>query len=87
MVQIFERASIASNDRLARAIAEAWVAVASEKGRSIMEDVMRRAIKLIRVRMEFIDLTSLTGALLRLEIIRIFAESSKIHLVEAHCAR
>jgi hypothetical protein len=77
MVQIFERASIASNDRLARAIAEAWVTVASEKGRSIMEDVMRRSIKLIRIRLELLDLTVLSDSLLQLEVISIFKSTLK----------
>jgi hypothetical protein len=59
MVQIFERPSIAGNERLARAIAEAWTDTAEKVGRSQMEDLMRRATRLIRLRNEIVDLSFL----------------------------
>ncbi|WP_370319995.1 DUF6339 family protein [Oricola sp.] len=60
MVQIFERASIAGTPRLARTIADAWVSTADRLGRGRMEDIMRRAMKLIRLRNEIIDLSFLS---------------------------
>lgn len=68
MVQIFERASIAANAGLARAIAEEWVRVASLGRRAMMEDVMRTAMKLIRLRNEIVDLSCLPGDELAAEI-------------------
>lgn len=56
MVQIFERASISSDARLARSIASAWVATADRIGRGRMEDVMRKSTKYLRLRNEIIDI-------------------------------
>lgn len=50
MVQIFERPSIARDRRLARALAEAWVRAARSEVDSSMEDVMRKAVRRLRVR-------------------------------------
>ncbi|MBF6025348.1 hypothetical protein [Lysobacter niastensis] len=61
-VQIFERASIAGNRPLAVALAECWVRMAGKIGRGNMEDVMRRATKLIRLRNEIVDLAGLPAA-------------------------
>lgn len=72
MVQIFERASLSGEPRLARAIAEAWVVTAGRIGRSRMEDVMRRATKLVRLRNEIMDLAFLSDDLLVAEIRSIF---------------
>ena len=66
MVQIFERASISSDARLARAVAEAWVVTADTIGTGRMEDIMRRAIKYLRIRNEIIDLGYLEDDALRL---------------------
>jgi hypothetical protein len=68
MVQIFERASLSGNERLARAIAELWVETAREIGRGSMEAVMRRATKLVRIRNEVIDLSVLPDPELREEV-------------------
>jgi len=68
MVQIFERASIAANAALARAIAEEWVRVARLGRRAMMEDVMRTAMKLIRLRNEIVDLACLPGNELAAEV-------------------
>lgn len=68
MVQIFERASLAGNERLARAIAELWVETAADVGRGAMESVMRRATKLVRIRNEIIDLAILPDANLLEEV-------------------
>lgn len=61
-VQIFERASIAGNRRLAVALSEGWVRMAEKIGRGSMEPVMRRATKLIRLKNEIIDLSGLPDA-------------------------
>lgn len=61
-VQIFERASIASDKALAIGLAEGWVRVAKRIGRAAMEPVMRRATKLLRLRNEVFDLGGLTTA-------------------------
>ena len=60
MVQIFERASIAGNPPLAIAIAEGWLDTAAKIGRGPMEDVMRSATKLLRVKNQITDLGYLT---------------------------
>lgn len=59
-VQIFERASIAGNRRLAIALAEGWVRMAAKIGRGNMEQAMRRATKLVRLRNEIVDLGGLS---------------------------
>lgn len=76
MVQIFERASIASDPNLARAIAEGWLTTADRIGRGRMEDVMRRATKLLRLRNQIIDLSFLTPEELAAEVSLAFARSS-----------
>ena len=58
-VQIFERASIAGNKRLACAVAERWLRTATDIGRGRMEPVMRSATKVVRLRNEVVDLGSL----------------------------
>jgi len=87
MVQIFERASISGERRLARSIAEAWVSTAAQIGRGRMEDVMRRATKFIRVRNEIYDLASLEDDALQAEISRAFGKvielDERIQLVSA----
>lgn len=75
MVQIFERAAIASDARLARAIARAWVDTAGLIGRGRMEDVMRRATILIRVRNQVVDLAHLQDHDLAAEIAHAFKVS------------
>ncbi len=77
MVQIFERASIASHPQLARAIAQGWVDTAERIGRGRMEDIMRRATKLLRLRNQIVDLTFLSPENLREEVERVFARSSE----------
>ena len=72
MVQIFERASIASDARFAQAIADAWISTGDRIGRGNMEEVMRRAIKYLRIRNEIIDLASLDDAELSKEVRRAF---------------
>lgn len=71
-VQIFERASIAGNRRLALAMAEAWVRFGERIGRSRMEPVMRRATKLIRLRNEIIDAAGLPEGALEALVVSAF---------------
>jgi len=59
MVQIFERASLASKAPLARAIAQAWVDFSKHHPHGQMEEIMRIAIKLIRLRNRIINLSML----------------------------
>lgn len=59
MVQIFERASLASVPHLARAIAEGWLRAETEFGRDRMEGITRLATKLIRMKNQIIDLSYL----------------------------
>lgn len=77
MVQIFERPSLAGHKALSRAIAEAWVATAETCGRSAMEDVMRSAIKLIRLRIEIVDLGSLYPDDMQREVMEIFERAAE----------
>lgn len=58
-VQIFERASIAGSKALASAIAEEWLLRARSTGRARMEPIMRRAMKLVRLRNEIVDVDGL----------------------------
>ena len=80
LVQIFERASIAANAPLARAIAEVWTETAGEIGRGGMEDVMRRSMKLIRLRNEIVDLCALSESDLAAEVKAVFRTA--VHLRE-----
>lgn len=68
LVQIFERASVAGNARLARAIAEGWLRTAGRIGKGRMEKPMRDAVKMLRIRNEVIDLAYLEEAELEREI-------------------
>jgi len=60
MVQIFERPSIGSNRTLALSLAEGWFRTSHVIGKGAMEDVMRRATKLLRLKNEIVDLASLS---------------------------
>ncbi|KQZ51757.1 hypothetical protein [Ensifer sp. Root558] len=77
MVQIFERASIASDVQLSKAIAIGWLDTADRIGRAQMEDVMRRATKLLRLRNQIIDLTFMSVEDLGKEVEAVFARSSE----------
>lgn len=72
MVQIFERASIAGNPPLARALAEGWLRTAKKIGRGPMEEVMRTATKLLRVKNQIIDVAYLSEEELELLVIETF---------------
>lgn len=72
MVQIFERASLAGDRRLAQSIASAWLDASRHIGRGRMEDVMRTATKLIRLRNEILDFGCLEPAVLKQEVEKIF---------------
>lgn len=72
MVAIFERPSIASSKHLALAVAEEWAKTLAKVGRNQMEDVMRRAIKALRIRNQIVDLSWLESSELQQEIARIF---------------
>ncbi|MCD5991367.1 hypothetical protein KDX30_26145 [Pseudomonas sp. CDFA 553] len=60
MVQIFERASIGGNRTLALALAEGWLRTASQIGRGPMENAMRSATKILRLKNQVIDLGCLS---------------------------
>lgn len=77
LVQIFERASIASDAQLARAIAAGWLSTADRIGRERMEDVMRGATKLLRLHNQIIDLTFLSPDELAVEVDKAFARASE----------
>ncbi|MDE0102148.1 MAG: hypothetical protein OXN89_07200 [Bryobacterales bacterium] len=59
LVQITERPGISADPVLARALAEAWVRAARRFGTSKMEDIMRRATLLARVKNEIRSLSAL----------------------------
>ena len=75
MVQIFERASLSSAGELAKAIAEGWLRAEARFGRERMEDIMRSATKLIRVRNQIIDLSSLSQGELEQVVDEVFGEA------------
>ncbi|TFI04987.1 MULTISPECIES: hypothetical protein [unclassified Herbaspirillum] len=76
LVAIFERPSIGGDPILAKAIAEGWVVTAERIGRGSMESVMRRAIKLLRLRNEIIDLSGLSQSELQETVLEYFNEAS-----------
>lgn len=75
-VAIFERPSIGGNPPFAKAIGEGWVTTAERIGRGSMEPVMRRAIKLLRLRNEIIDLSRLPKKELENTVVAYFDEAS-----------
>lgn len=75
MVQIFERASIASNSTLARQIAIEWTRTADRIGKQNMEKVMRAAMKLIMLRKEIVDISTLSDEALAVEINKAFKKA------------
>lgn len=78
MVQIFERASILASPGLALSIAEAWLETSMNENRSPMEEVTRTAIKMVRIRNEIIDLSSLNQEEIKIEIHTIFKKATFI---------
>jgi hypothetical protein len=58
-VQIFERPSVGGSPPIARAVAEGWVEFATRVGRKGMEPIMRKAVKLLRLRNEVVDVGGL----------------------------
>lgn len=78
MVQIFERASLAADHALAQAIAAAWLETSRRIGKARMEDVMRSATKMIRLRNEIVDLGFLDQAILKQEIEAIFFRAAGV---------
>ena len=73
-VQIFERASVGGNPPLARALAEVWLKTASRIGRAPMEDAMRKATKVVRLKNEITDLAGLPKAELEGLIFAVFEQ-------------
>lgn len=55
-VAIFERPLIGGNRVLAKAIAHGWAQAAASESKGNMEDIMRCAIKLLRLRYQIVDL-------------------------------
>lgn len=72
-VAIFERPSIGGNAVLARACAEEWMRVSQKIGRGAMEEVMRRAIKMLRLRHQIIDISVLSLEEVQLYVCEAFA--------------
>jgi hypothetical protein len=72
LVQITERPSVGGYSRLARMIAEQWVCSAKKIGRGKMENVMRLAVKRIRLRNEVIAFAVLPDSALSKLIAREF---------------
>lgn len=73
MVQILERASISGHPGLSRVIAEKWVATTETVPLGKMEDIMRKAMKIIRLRNEIYDYPSTKEDYLMDEIDNIFS--------------
>ena len=79
MVQIFERGSLSSEPQLAQAIAASWFETAEVVGRSAMEEVMRSAIKLIRLRNEIVDLGAVGTRECCRQVDELFREAVEIY--------
>lgn len=69
-VAVFERPSIGGNSSLARAVAQQWTTSTATYGKGAMEEIMRRAIKLLRLRYQVVDL----GLLAEDELAAVVAE-------------
>lgn len=74
-VQIVERPSIAADSRLARAIAEAWVATLPDAGAVRMEGVTRAAVRQLRITNEIICLAALDDGQLQTAVRDAFASA------------
>lgn len=59
MVQIFERPSISNSRELTMALAEGWIFASTQNKKGNMEDIMRTAVKMLRLRNQIIDLACL----------------------------
>lgn len=78
MVQIFERPSLSADKIMARKIAEEWCVAKSSVDSTQMEDIMRSAVKLIRLRNEIIDLAALAQDEITREIRGLFHAAASI---------
>ncbi|MGX7953563.1 DUF6339 family protein [Tsuneonella sp. HG249] len=76
LVQITERPSVGADQRLSRAIAEAWIRTAASIGATRMEEVMRKAIIDLRIRNEIQMLSALADELLLAHVEQIFARAA-----------
>jgi hypothetical protein len=68
MGAIFERPGLSGNRVLAKAIAEAWLETKVKLNNTAMEDIMRCAAKVIRLKNEVVDLSVLSADDLRYEL-------------------
>lgn len=75
-VAIFERPSIGGNPTLARAVALGWAHAAARQTKGEMEGVMRRAIKLLRLRHQIVDLGVLEDHELAEVVVSIFEDAA-----------
>lgn len=76
LVQITERPSVGADQRLSRAIAEAWIRTAATIGATRMEEVMRKAIIDLRIRNEIQMLSALADEPLLTHVEFIFARAA-----------
>ena len=76
LVQITERPSVGADQRLSRAIAEAWIRTAANIGATRMEEVMRKAIIDLRIRNEIQMLSALADDPLLAHVELIFARAA-----------
>ncbi|MDU9041947.1 DUF6339 family protein [Pseudomonas corrugata] len=84
MVQIFERASIAGVPSFAMAVAEGWLSTAAKVGRGPMEDIMRSATKMLRVKNQIIDLGYLTPQELEQIVLETFDSAAVFFITAQH---
>lgn len=73
-VQIFERSSICGHYLLARMIAEAWVWSHEHMPHVSISEIMRQSMKIILLRSEIYDFSSLTENDLKEEIFTVFSD-------------
>ena len=78
MVQIFERPSIASSQRLSAAVAEGWMSASMAIEKGTMEDIMRRAMKILRIRNQIVDLAYLDPEQLKITVSTIFEDAMTV---------
>lgn len=74
-VQIVERPSLGGRSRVSRAIGASWMEMRKDTPQSLQEDVMRSAIKILRLQNQIIDLQFLSDDDLRSSIQEAFTKA------------
>lgn len=78
MVQVTERPSIASDPRLALLVAECWLRTASKAGKGRMEDIMRSAVRNLRIANEVLYHAALDEKMIEASVLEHFRAAAAL---------